>query len=112
AANRSAGLIDRDEVWAAKRSALEIIRQVPLTGTRLAAYQHFRERAGAELDSWTAWCALAQLHGPDWRNWPAPSRDQAAAVAAAAAGRLGHQPAFHAWVQWLLDEQLATAQDA
>jgi 4-alpha-glucanotransferase len=112
ARNATSDLIDRDAVWTAKRSALEIIRQVPLTGDRLAAYQRYRRREGTELDNWATWCALAQLHGPDWRSWPRPSRHPAAAAAATAAGRLGAQPSFHAWLQWLLDEQLEAAQRA
>ncbi len=112
ARNATSALIDRDAVWTAKRAALEIVRQVPLTGPRQAAFERYRRRAGAELADWATWCALAQLHGPDWRSWPASARDPGAAAAAAAAGRLGGQPAFHAWLQWLLDEQLAAAQDA
>jgi 4-alpha-glucanotransferase len=112
ARNATSELIDRDAVWTAKRAALELIRQVPLAGPRLAAFQRYRRRAGRDLDDWGTWCALAQLHGPDWRSWPASSRDPASAAAEAAAGRLGGQPAFHAWLQWLLDEQLAAAQDA
>jgi 4-alpha-glucanotransferase len=112
ARNTSSELIDRDAVWTAKRSALEIIRQVPLTGRRLAAFEQYRRRAGAELADWAAWCALAQLHGPDWRSWPLPSRDPGSAATATAAGRLGAQPAFHAWLQWLLDGQLAAAHQA
>jgi 4-alpha-glucanotransferase len=109
AASTQAGLIDRDAVWAAKRAALELVRQVPLDPARQAAFDAYRAAEGAELDAWAAWCALAQEHGPDWRRWPEPLRDTAAGLAAAA----GTAPAeFHAWVQWLVDEQLAAAQAA
>ncbi len=109
ARNVTSDLIDRDAVWTAKRAALEAIAAVPLTGQRLAAYQRFREREGRDLDDWAAWCALAQLHGPDWRKWPDSAKDPRSAAALEAA-RLGDQPGFHAWLQWLLDEQLAAAQ--
>ncbi|HEY7143223.1 MAG TPA: 4-alpha-glucanotransferase [Streptosporangiaceae bacterium] len=112
ARNTSSELIDRDAVWTAKRAALEIIRQVPLTGRRRAAFERYRQREGSELADWAAWCALAQLHGPDWRGWPRSARTPGSAAAAQAAGRLGSQPEFHAWLQWLLDEQLAAAQRA
>jgi len=112
ARNATGDLIDRDAVWTAKRAALEIIRTVPLTGQRLAAYQRFREREGSDLDDWAAWCALAQLHGPDWRKWPDSARDPRSGADVIASGRLGAQPDFHAWLQWLLDEQLAAAQHA
>ncbi len=110
ARNATCDLIDRDAVWTAKRAALETIAAVPLTGQRLAAYQRFREREGSDLDDWAAWCALAQLHGPDWRKWPDSAKDPRSAAAVEADSRLGDQPAFHAWLQWLLDEQLAGAQ--
>jgi 4-alpha-glucanotransferase len=112
ALNTSSDLIDRDAVWTAKRAALEIVRQVPLTGQRLASLERFCQREGSELGDWAAWCALAQLHGPDWRKWPESARDPRAGAAMAADGRLGDQPAFHSWLQWLLDDQLAAAQRA
>ena len=109
AASTQPGLIDRDAVWAAKRAALQIVRRVPLTPARQAALGAYRAAQGAELDAWAAWCALAEEHGPDWRQWPEPLRDTSAGLAAAA----GTDAAgFHAWVQWLVDEQLAAAQAA
>ncbi|HEY1643013.1 MAG TPA: 4-alpha-glucanotransferase [Streptosporangiaceae bacterium] len=162
ARSRSAGLIDRDEVWAAKRAALQLIWRVPLDPGRRAALAAFREREGAELEYWSAWCALAERHGPDWRSWPASLRTRAGGLAAVsgdpgapggpgepgrpadpgpeggpgspagsaaatapgrpagpgaatgpdAAGALGERAGFHAWLQWLVDEQLAAAQQA
>jgi 4-alpha-glucanotransferase len=109
AASSRAALIDRDAVWTAKRAALQIVRRVPLTPARQAALDAYRAGQGAELAGWAAWCALAQEHGPDWRGWPEPLRDTAAGLAAAA-GRDAAE--FHAWVQWLVDEQLAAAQAA
>ena len=110
--NATSELIDRDAVWTAKRAALEIIYQVPLSGTRRAAFRRFREREGIDLEYWAAWCALAELHGSDWRSWPDEARnirfskeDSAGVLPLAAAD-------FHAWLQWLADEQLASAQRA
>ena len=79
ACNATSDLIDRDAVWTAKRAALEIIYQVPLSGTRRAAFQRFREQEGIELEHWAAWCALAELHGPDWRSWPDEARNSVSA---------------------------------
>jgi 4-alpha-glucanotransferase len=98
-------LIDRDAVWAAKRAALEIIHRVPLSEARRGEYERFRKREGRELEHWAAWCALAERHGPDWRDWPGPDRDPRRAAAAPGPGA-----EFHAWLQWLTDEQLAAAQ--
>ncbi len=114
ARNASPGLIDRDAVWAAKREALEIIHRVPLSAGRRDEYQRFRKREGRELEDWAAWCALAERHGPDWRTWPEPARDPRRAAATAGPGPGGPGPVteFHAWLQWLADEQLAAAQRA
>jgi 4-alpha-glucanotransferase len=109
AASTQPGLIDRDAVWAAKRAALQLVRQVPLEPARQAALDAYRAREGAELTSWASWCALAEQHGPDWRQWPEPLRAAAAGVAAAGGSDAA---GFHAWVQWLVDEQLAAAQQA
>jgi 4-alpha-glucanotransferase len=107
--NASAGLIDRDAVWAAKREALGIIRGVPLSGPRQEDFRRFRRREGRDLEDWSAWCALAELHGPDWRSWPRQARDPRRAAVAITAGA---DADFHAWLQWLADEQLAAAQHA
>jgi 4-alpha-glucanotransferase len=107
ARNATADLIDRDAVWAAKRQALEIIHQAGLAGSRLESYRAFRRRQGRDLEDWAAWCALAERHGPDWRSWPPEARDPAAL-----ASRAGPGAEFHAWLQWLADEQLAAAQQA
>jgi 4-alpha-glucanotransferase len=107
ARNATADLIDRDAVWAAKRQALEIIHQAGLGGSRLESYRAFRRRQGRDLDDWAAWCALAERHGPDWRSWPPDARDPASPASGAWPGA-----EFHAWLQWLADEQLAAAQQA
>jgi 4-alpha-glucanotransferase len=113
AANCTCDLIDRDAVWAAKRQALELIATVPLTSQRQAAYDKFRAERGSDLENWSAWCALAERHGPDWREWPARLADPHRA-AQALRGDPEHKQAaeFHAWLQWHADEQLAAAQHA
>lgn len=112
ARNATSDLIERDEVWLAKRAALEIIYRVPLSGPRRAGLMSFREREGSDLEHWAAWCALAEIHGPDWRCWPDEARNLRNAREMTAAGQLCEAAAFHAWLQWLADEQLASAQRA
>jgi 4-alpha-glucanotransferase len=107
ARNTTADLIDRDAVWAAKRQALEIIYQAGLAGSRLESFRAFGRREGRDLDDWAAWCVLAERHGPDWRRWPPEARDPASLPSGALPGA-----EFHAWLQWLADEQLAAAQRA
>ena len=112
AASSTPDLIDRDRVWMAKRLALELIHEVGRSPEREAGYRRFAEREGAELAAWASWCALAERHGPDWRRWPAELADRERAVRLTAPGPLAEQAEFHAWLQWLMDEQLAGAQRA
>src|SRR6266568_2716131 len=112
ARNTSADLIDRDAVWQAKRSALEIIYARPLTTQRQAQFERFRVREGRALDDWATWCALAEVHGADWREWPEQLRSPGSRAAAGERRRLAGAIRFHAWLQWLADDQLAKAQAA
>src|ERR1700749_2283464 len=75
AANSTAALIDRDSVWVAKRAALELIRAVPLTTSRRAALDAFLARDRRAVEDWATWCAIAEVHGPDWRSWPTALAD-------------------------------------
>ncbi len=112
AASSTPDLIDRDRVWEAKRLALEQIYTVGLTRDRLKRYRRYADREGAELDAWARWCALAERHGPDWRAWPPELADPGRAAALTASAPLSERAGFHAWIQWLLDEQLAEAERA
>ncbi len=112
AASTTAALIDRDAVWAAKRAALELIRAVPLTASRRAELDAFLARDRRALDDWAAWCAIAEMHGPDWRSWPAPLTDPGSAEVTELRRTLADRIEFHAWLQWLAAEQLAAAQQA
>ncbi len=112
AASGGGGLIDRDAVWRAKRAALEIIYRQPLPPGRRAAFERFRVHEGQPLDDWAAWCALAEIHGPDWRGWPQPLRSIRSAAVGAELARLRSRARFHAWLQWIADEQRAAAQAA
>jgi len=112
AASRTPALIDRDAVWTAKREALDVLRKVPLAQERQASFAAFRLRHGQALEDWAAWCALAEVHGPDYRAWPARLRDPRTAEAEVRCGDLAALAEFHAWVQWLVAEQVAAAQAA
>jgi 4-alpha-glucanotransferase len=107
ARNATADLIDRDAVWAAKRAACEILWAAPEDPVRRAGFEGFRTRQGRALDDWATWCALAEAHGPDWREWPARLRDPRSAAVTAERARLARAAGFHAWLQWLADEQRA-----
>jgi 4-alpha-glucanotransferase len=112
ARNATSELLNRDEVWQAKRSALQIIYRQPMTAQRRAEFDDYRRREGQSLQDWGLWCALAEIHGPDWRAWPEPLHAVSSAEVAAERDRLAGQALFHAWLQWLADGQLAAAQEA
>jgi 4-alpha-glucanotransferase len=112
AASRTADLIDRDAVWTAKRAALEIIRAAGLSLERQAEFAAFRARDLQAIDDWATWCAIAEVHGPDWRAWPAVLADPRSAEVAALRRARADRADFHAWLQWLTAEQAAAAQRA
>ncbi|MEU8571156.1 4-alpha-glucanotransferase, partial [Streptomyces pathocidini] len=109
---RKDALIDRDAVWRLKREVLELVRAVPLGPGRRAAYCDFLAEQGPALDDHATWCALAEVHGPDWHNWPAGLRDPCSSPTARARGELLDRVDFHSWLAWLTDSQLAAAQRA
>ncbi|MBT2386900.1 4-alpha-glucanotransferase [Streptomyces sp. ISL-11] len=106
------GLIDRDAVWALKRRALDLVRNVPRSPGRQAAYDAFLAEQGQALDDHSTWCALAETHGPDWRAWPGGLKDPRSARTSRARGELLDRVDFHCWLAWLTDQQLAAAQRA
>ncbi|MCX2969936.1 MULTISPECIES: 4-alpha-glucanotransferase [Streptomyces] len=104
--------IDRDAVWALKRDALELLRAVPLSPGRRADYCAYLARQGTALEDHALWCALAELHGPDWRSWPAGLDDPRSSRTARARAQHLDRVDFHCWLAWLTDTQLAQAQHA
>jgi 4-alpha-glucanotransferase len=105
-------LIDRDAVWELKRQALERIADVPLGPGRRAAYCDFLAEQGQALEDHATWCALAEVHGPRWRQWPEALRDPRSAETARARSELMHRVDFHSRLAWLTDTQLTAAQRA
>jgi 4-alpha-glucanotransferase len=105
-------LIDRDAVWELKREALELVREVPLGPGRRAAYVDFLAREGEALEDHATWYALAEVHGSNWREWPAALRDPRSPETARARTELMDRVDFHSRLAWLTDTQLTTAQRA
>lgn len=101
--------IDRDAVWALKQQALRRIWELPATreDPELAA---FRDDRGDELRWWGAYCAIVAEHGPDTRTWPDELGDPTAPGVETYAA--SDEAAFATWQQFLLDRQLAAANDA
>ncbi|MFB7554980.1 4-alpha-glucanotransferase [Streptomyces brevispora] len=105
-------LINRDAVWELKRQALAILVEVPLTPGRRAAYCDFLAEQGQALEDHALWCALAEVHGSDWHNWPPALRDPRSRETARARAALLDRIDFHCRLAWLTDTQLADAQRA
>ena len=99
--------IDRVAVERLKDEALRRCHQAldadPARTAGLAAYR----AATPGLDEFAAFSGLQRELGADWRAWPVAYRDPGgAAVRRWAAGHPG-EVRYHAWLQWLLAEQLA-----
>jgi len=110
--NTSSELIERDAVWSAKRVALELIYRVPRSPARQADFDRYRRAEGAALEDWATWCALAEEHGANFHKWPEQLAHPRSAGVTRERDRCAPRVEFHAWLQWLLDGQLAAAQSA
>ncbi|MEV6974582.1 4-alpha-glucanotransferase [Kitasatospora sp. NPDC093806] len=112
------GLIDRDEVWALKRQALELLhdeyRQYADRhgAVRTAAFDAYRAREGEWLERHAVWNALAERHGADHHHWPKGLRHPDSPHVRHEAAELADRVAFHRWLAWQVDRQLADAQQA
>jgi 4-alpha-glucanotransferase len=98
--------IDRDAVAAIKLGAL---RRLHDAAPPPAAFSSWRAAAGDDLERYATFCVIAEDHGADFRAWPAELRacDGAAAMEVRVRAAAGVE--FHAWLQWLIEQQLAKA---
>jgi 4-alpha-glucanotransferase len=110
ATNTGSGELDRDAVWAAKRSALETVFAQPRSAARQADLDAFCAREGQGLEDFALWCALAEHYGLPSSTWPAEAHDRDSPTVAELRERLADRIAFHRWLQWVADSQLAAAQ--
>ena len=105
-------LIDRDEIFRLKSRALEAIwtSARERTDDRFEAFR--REQSG--LREFATFCALAERFGGGWRQWPAEYHrpDSPAVARIARSARIRERIAFHEWLQYLVDRQLARASAA
>ncbi|MGH9182974.1 MAG: 4-alpha-glucanotransferase [Acidimicrobiales bacterium] len=94
--------IDRDRVWRLKAEALEAcFARFPTD----PAFDAFGAEQGDALRGFATFCAIAEVHGNDWRRWPAPLRRPDGPAVSRLARERAPRVAFHAWLQWLLDVQ-------
>lgn len=106
-----ARFIDRDRVWQLKSAALEA-RFADFAGD--PEFDAYRAERGGPLQGFAVFCAIAERHGVPWQSWPAGWRDpSSASVRDFVASTTGStRVRYHAWLQWLLDRQLAAASSA
>ena len=98
--------IDRDRVWALKSEALE--RCFGNAGCD-PAFDEWRTAQGRPLEAFATYCAIAEVHGNDWADWPSELRRPDGTAVTRMAAERAERVRYHAWLQWLVDGQLARA---
>jgi 4-alpha-glucanotransferase len=98
--------IDRDAIFRLKLEALEKIFD-GFVGD--PAFDRFWSEQGQALTDFATHSALAERHGKDWRIWPRGYRRPDGADVREFVTHHARRVRFHAWLQWLIDVQLAAA---
>jgi 4-alpha-glucanotransferase len=113
AARRGAALtaatpIDRDAVAELKYGVLAERWAAGGVGDEPGFRALLAER-GDELTTFATFCSLAEEHGSGWHRWPTEHQHPDAPAVRAFAAQHADRVRFHAWLQWLTDEQLRRA---
>jgi 4-alpha-glucanotransferase len=98
--------IDRDQVFRLKMAALERVWAHVAPGE---PFEGYLKAEGDALREFATFCVLVEHHGADWRLWPDEYRSPASPAVARVAEQQRDRVRFHAWLQWLVDSQLARA---
>lgn len=111
-----ADFVEYAQAWALLRPVLEAAFQTlqtePALAERREAFKAFRFTEGSLLEDLCRFEALSETHGPDWRLWPQDYRDPRSAAVTAFAEARANRVAFHAYLQFLAEEQVLSAQAA
>ncbi|HEV2027438.1 MAG TPA: 4-alpha-glucanotransferase [Candidatus Dormibacteraeota bacterium] len=99
-------LIDYDQVFELKTKALDCIFQVAPEPPGLTAWVRGQ---GSALRDFATFNALAEVHGPAWRDWPTELRHPRSGGMEASRSEHAARIAFHQWLQFHIDRQLARA---
>jgi 4-alpha-glucanotransferase len=102
----AAKTIDRDAILDIKMAALELLWK-NLQGDR--RFDQYVIDQGPLLQKFCTFNVLCELHGRDWRAWPPEFRQSESAAVEDFVRVNEERVRFHAWVQWLIDEQMAKA---
>jgi 4-alpha-glucanotransferase len=100
--------IDRDAVADLKYGILEERWAAGGAGEE-AGFRAMLEERGRELVTFATFCALAEEFGAGWQDWPEDHRHPDAPAVRRFAEERADRIRFHAWLQWLTDEQLRRA---
>lgn len=108
--NSDSGPIDRNASWSAKKAALEVVFEAGRSAARAAAFADFRNREGKGLEDFALWCTIKEDYPGDLEEFPAELQDPASAAVAKIRRERAARIDFFAWLQWVADEQLESAQ--
>lgn len=106
--NTNAERIDRDAAWTAKREALALVYDVPLSPARRARHDAFARREGSALADFALWSAVREHEKETGERLPDGTAIDDPVVTELR-DTLGDRIAFHVWLQWIVDEQLSEA---
>lgn len=99
-------VVDHDSVWKIKSKALKHIWD---STSPPEEFDRWVEDQPSSLRLFATWCVLTEIHGRDWRDWPAtlrrPDADEVKAIASSNQDRIR----FFMWLQWCLSKQLSQA---
>ncbi len=101
----------RNESWAVKLEALQIIYQAGLRPARQMAFDQFCEREGKALADFATFCALfVELGEPNWHLWPQQYQSPSSPAVSSFRDEHADQVRFYQWLQWISASQLSSAQ--
>ena len=110
---RSALLLDHAEIWRLKRELLDPLWAHFVASGEHSGFASFRRLGGRALQAHAAFEAISEhfeAGGHHWSgSWPAAFRDKNSPEVLRFEAENDRLVAFHAWLQWLADRQLAGA---
>lgn len=104
--------VRRNQAWTAKAAALRIVHAAGLRPARRMAFDAFVRREGRQLRDFATWCALYEVHGADWRTWPAELQRPTSPQVATFGRESAETVDFYMWLQWIAETQLSSTQQA
>ncbi|MDO4913058.1 MAG: 4-alpha-glucanotransferase [Bifidobacteriaceae bacterium] len=110
--NDNPELIDLDESWKYKRTALEVIFNHPRSAQREAEFKNFITQAGEDLTAFATWSVAFEVWGTPWEEdvtWFETMRPDSPEIIKL---REDHKDllTFYYWLQWIAQEQLTKIQ--